>query len=201
MAVDRYECLKVLTGLLEEDDIVVNLGIGATHFELWQLRPAPSSASMGKLGGTVALGLGIAIALPDNRVVVVTTDGDLLMELGQLSPIADQDPKNLKIIVLDNQYYESLETPRPTLTAGKLDLAGIAKASGIKKTATVDSLEEFETLLTEWLEISEPVCLVVKTNRGKSNAPERLIDHIEDKYRFVRWVEQRHGLDIIPKKS
>jgi len=197
MVVDRFECLKSIVDSLQEEDIIVVLALGATKFEIWYLRPLPSTVCLGKLGGTVALGLGIALALPHRRVVVITTDGDLLMELGQLSPIVNQRPKNLKIVVLDNEYYESLETPMPSLTGEGVDLATIALANGVDYSKTVTSLEEFNSEFKNCLKHSQSTCLIVKTKLGKSNAPVRTIDAVEDKYRFVRWIEQKENKTII----
>ncbi|NMA91746.1 MAG: hypothetical protein GX973_01305 [Firmicutes bacterium] len=195
--VDRFESIKLVVESLREEDIVVASYIGATKFETGALRPLPSTLLLGMLGGTVALGMGIAIARRNRRVVVITTDGDLLMELGQLSPIVKYNMDNLKIIVLDNEYYESLLTPRPTLTGDGLDLAAIARASGIANSTTATTLKELSTALDNWLDKPESMCVVVKTNRGKSNAPIRHTDPIEDKFRFIRWIEETENINII----
>lgn len=196
MAVDRYECLKSMVNKIDDEDILLHLAIGATKFETWHLRPKANTVSLGKLGGTVAFGLGIAIALPHRRVITITTDGDLLMELGQLSPIVAMKPSNLKIVVLDNEHYESLKTVRPSLTGNGLDLATIAKGSGIKYSKTAFSLEDFNKLFIECLSIPESTFIVVKTELGKSNAPVRKFDAVEDKFRFIRWVEETEKTTI-----
>jgi thiamine pyrophosphate-dependent acetolactate synthase large subunit-like protein len=83
------------------------------------------------LGSTPSVGLGLALAQPDKRVVVVTGDGDVLMALGSLSTIGVKQPKNLVIVCLDNGHY-SASGMQPTATKAGVDLAAAARACKLR---------------------------------------------------------------------
>jgi phosphonopyruvate decarboxylase len=84
------------------------------------------------------MGLGLALARPDRRVLVVTGDGDLLMNLGALATIAVMNPPNLAILVVDNGHYGETGWQRSHTSLG-VDLEKIAAGCGIKRTRTVAS--------------------------------------------------------------
>ena len=88
------------------------------------------------MGGAAAIGLGLALAQPERRVLVITGDGDMLMGLGSLATIAVQQPANLAIVVFDNERYGETGM-QPTHTAHGVDLAAMAQAAGIALTGTV----------------------------------------------------------------
>jgi thiamine pyrophosphate-dependent acetolactate synthase large subunit-like protein len=117
----------------------------------------------------VALGFGVALAIPQRRTVVLDGDGSLLSGCSTLSVIGNVRPKNLLIVVWDNQ---SFLTPYglPTPTAGFTDLEAVAKGMGIPKARTVRSLGEFEESLKEMLTSQEIGVLIAKVD--KSIAPD-----------------------------
>jgi phosphonopyruvate decarboxylase len=84
------------------------------------------------------MGLGLALARRDKRVLVVTGDGELLMNLGTLATIAVLDPPNLSIVVVDNGHYGETGYQKSHTSLG-VDLEKIAAGSGIKRTRTIDS--------------------------------------------------------------
>src|SRR4051812_40041619 len=88
------------------------------------------------MGGAAMVGLGLALAQPQRTVLVITGDGEMLMGLGGLATIGAQQPRNLRIVVLDNERYG--ETGQQlTHTAAGVDLAAIARACGFPKTSVV----------------------------------------------------------------
>src|SRR6266536_2715249 len=95
-----------------------------------------------------SMGLGIALAQPDRKVVVIDGDGSVLMNLGGLSTMARYAPPNLTHIVFDNESLLSVGG-FPTATSTGADLAGIARASGIARTRMVEGLDEFTTAARE----------------------------------------------------
>jgi len=100
-------------------------GDTAANFYLW-----------GAMGGAPAVGLGLALAQPGRRVVVIAGDGEMMMALGSLATISAQRPQNLALLVLDNQAFA--ETGSQTgLTASGIDLAAIASASGFRRTLSI----------------------------------------------------------------
>jgi phosphonopyruvate decarboxylase len=90
----------------------------------------------GAMGAPCMMGLGLALARPDKRVLVVTGDGDLLMNLGALATIALIDPSNLAIVCVDNGHYGETGWQQSHTSLG-VDLEKIAVGSGIRRTCTV----------------------------------------------------------------
>jgi thiamine pyrophosphate-dependent acetolactate synthase large subunit-like protein len=97
------------------------------------------------MGGAAMVGLGLALAQPKRRVIVVTGDGELLMGLGSLATIGVQQPRNLALVVMDNEHYGETGM-QETHTRYGVDLAGMAKAAGFPLATTVYTHGE----LREW---------------------------------------------------
>ena len=116
---DRGDSLLVVAGLGAPAWDCTAAGDHDLTFPLW-----------GAMGGAVPMGLGLAQARPDKRVLVVTGDGEILMGLGSLTAVGSRKPPNLAIVVLDNERYGETGMQK-TNTGRSTDLAAIAKASGI----------------------------------------------------------------------
>jgi thiamine pyrophosphate-dependent acetolactate synthase large subunit-like protein len=112
---DRQRLL-VVTGLGSPSYDVCAAGDHPLNFYLW-----------GGMGGAAMLGLGLALARPNSRVAVITGDGEALMGLGSLATIGAKAPRNLSIVVLDNQHYGETGMQASHTQAG-IDLVGVAKA-------------------------------------------------------------------------
>lgn len=141
----RREVAKTL--LEARDDMLVVTGLGSTA---WDFTAAGDSARIfplwGAMGGAVAMGLGLALAQPDKRVLVATGDGEALMGIGALGTVASKAPGNLVICVFDNEHYGETGM-QETHTASVTDLALTAKGFGIADTGTVrDEIELAATL-------------------------------------------------------
>jgi phosphonopyruvate decarboxylase len=95
----------------------------------------------GAMGGACMIGLGLALARPDRRVLVVTGDGELLMNVGALAIIAVMNPANLTIVCVDNGHYGETGYQKSHTSLG-VDLEKIAAGSGIEATRTIASQEE-----------------------------------------------------------
>ena len=130
---DRGELL-VITGLGSPTYDVAAVGDDARNFYFW-----------GAMGGVCMAGLGIALAQPDRRVVVVTGDGEMLMGMGSLATIAQQRPPNLAIVVLDNGRYGETGM-QPSHTAGFTNLTKVADACGIPLTMEIRNTTELNQL-------------------------------------------------------
>jgi phosphonopyruvate decarboxylase len=122
-----------------------------------------------------SVGLGLALARPERRVLVLDGDGSLLMNLGSLVTIANKAPRNLVHFVFEDGGYTSTGG-QPLPSAGGLDLAGLAKEAGYPRTYQFDSLEDFVTALQEILEGDGPtfVCLKVVHDRPLPPWPPEL---------------------------
>ena len=95
----------------------------------------------GAMGGAVMIGLGLALAQPKLPVVVVTGDGEMLMGMGSLATVGLQKPKNLSILVLDNEAYGETGG-QVSHTAAAADLVGVARACGIADAKAISTLGE-----------------------------------------------------------
>jgi len=203
MAIDRYEWLGRLARRVPQDALVMATYIGAVSFE-WahHTNEHPRSAHLGQMGDVIGMAVGLAIALPHRPVWCLDGDGSVLMELGQLVVMGQESPPNLCVFVADNGVYESIGWSaagkrRPTATSGRTDLAAVAAACGIARTSTVETIEELDAEIDDLL--ATPGCrfVDVKTTPGKTTVPPRQTDGIEDKYRFVRYVERTEGRAIL----
>ncbi len=146
---DRGETL-VVTGLGSASWDVAAAGDNPGNFYLW-----------GGMGGAAVTGLGLALAQPERRVLVVTGDGEMLMAIGSLATIAVAAPANLAICVIDNERYGETGM-QETHTAHAVDMAGMAEAAGFRATATVVGEAELEAQVPVLLEAPGPVFVTVK---------------------------------------
>jgi thiamine pyrophosphate-dependent acetolactate synthase large subunit-like protein len=126
--------LLVIGGLGAPAWDITNSGDHELNFPLW-----------GAMGGAAMIGLGLALAQPKKKVLVLTGDGEMLMGLGALATIAVQGPRNLSIVVLDNERYGETGQ-QETHTAHGVNLAGMAKAAGIAQTLMVRTQAEVSRL-------------------------------------------------------
>ena len=140
----RREVVKQL--LAERGDLLVVGGLGAPSWDITAAGDHPNSFPLwGAMGGAAVLGLGLALAQPKRAVLVVTGDGEMLMGLGSLATIAVQQPRNLSIVVLDNEHYGETGMQR-THTGFGVDLAGIARAAGFAQVMDVRSATDVTRL-------------------------------------------------------
>ncbi|MGA9009388.1 MAG: thiamine pyrophosphate-dependent enzyme [Xanthobacteraceae bacterium] len=104
MMLDRREFVRVL--FADRGDLLVVTGLGSATYDAASAGDHPLNFYLwGAMGGTVMIGLGLALARPDRPVALITGDGDCLMGLGSLATIGVKQPKNLGIVVLDNAHY------------------------------------------------------------------------------------------------
>jgi sulfopyruvate decarboxylase subunit beta len=198
----RYELLKELAKLVTDQDLVIT-SIGGVKPEWYSLMPGNGTMFADLLGCATPFSLGVALNLPHRRVVALDTDGGMLFNLGALCTVGKESPPNLTIIVFDNEHYEGVVGCPPTHTSGRMDLAGMASAAGIPCAATVKSLESFVQSATTMLSDNKTGLIVAKIEPGvfKDIPPERVkqSDGIEDKYRFLRHIEQLEKISIRPR--
>jgi thiamine pyrophosphate-dependent acetolactate synthase large subunit-like protein len=133
--IDRRLAVSVL--LADRGGLLVVTGLGGTAWDVAAAGDADLDFPLwGAMGGAAMVGLGIALARPDDPVLVITGDGEALMGLGALATIAVQRPANLSIAVIDNERYGETGE-QATHTGQGVDLAAIAAACGIADTRTV----------------------------------------------------------------
>jgi thiamine pyrophosphate-dependent acetolactate synthase large subunit-like protein len=117
-----------------------------------------------------SIGLGLAMARPDKKVIVLDGDGAILMNLNSLTTAASKSPSNLVHIIWDNGQYQ-ITGGQPTHTRGKADLESIARGAGFHKVSTVDTMAAFKEALSQILSEPGPWILVAKTD--SAGAPGR----------------------------
>jgi thiamine pyrophosphate-dependent acetolactate synthase large subunit-like protein len=127
-ALRRRAVVKAL--LADRGRLLVVAGLGSTAWDITAAGDTPLNFPLwGGMGNAAMLGLGLAIAQPSRRVLVITGDGEMLMGLGSLATIGAQRPRNLSVVVIDNERYGETGM-QATHTAHGIDLAGVALACG-----------------------------------------------------------------------
>ena len=129
-------------------------------------------------------------------LVLLETDGSLLLTLGALATTANEAPPNLRIFVFDNHGYERVKH-NISATSFKTDLAAIARGAGFETTSTARTLEEFTEQAQHAMAATKLSFVVAKVEPGIAAVPARPGDGLEDKYRFVRHVERLEGKTIL----
>jgi len=138
---DRLQAVPALIG--RHEDFLIVAGLAGTSRDVAALTGdgAHTYSMAGAMGGASMIGLGLALARPDRRVLVVTGDGELLMNIGSLATIAVMNPANLAIVVVDNGHYGETGYQKSHTSLG-VDLERIAAGSGIKRTLMIQAEEE-----------------------------------------------------------
>lgn len=163
----RIDAISIIAEEAESQDALLVGNIGFPSRELCAVHDHPSNFYMlGSMGLASSIGLGLALARPDRRVIALDGDGAVLMNLGSLATIADQHPGNYLLIIIDNGCYGSTGC-QPTCTSRKADLARIAVGAGVSEVATVSEPEE----LQEAVGVEGEGVLVVKVERGNEKVP------------------------------
>jgi thiamine pyrophosphate-dependent acetolactate synthase large subunit-like protein len=181
---DRREAVRHL--LADRGDLLVVSGLGSPTYDVAAAGDDPRNFYLwGAMGAAALIGLGLALAQPKRRVVVVTGDGELLMGLGGLASIAVQKPANLAVVVLDNERYGETGMQR-SHTADGTDLAAIAQGAGFPIVATVTDDSEFDRVVHEVRTATGPILAVIKVTAGEAPRVLPSRDGVELKTRFRR---------------
>jgi len=182
----RLECLRAIYKDL--DSCVVVTIMGAVAAELQSLGHRPNffylQHAMGLASST---GLGLALCVPDRKVVVLDGDGSLLMNLGSLSTLARYRPANMIEIVFDNESLLSVGG-FPTATATGTNLAEISRACGISQSSTVKTVSEFTAAFSGAMQGKELSIIVAKV---EAVGPSRYVTDLtllENRFQFSRHV-------------
>ena len=180
---DRREVVKTL--LADRGGLLVVAGLGAPAWDATAAGDHPLTFPLwGGMGGAAMMGLGLALAQPQRRVLVLTGDGELLMGLASLATIGVERPTNLSIVVLDNERYGETGM-QESHTAHGVDLAAAAKACGFAVTSIVTSMEQVATLRTDLHAAQGPLLAQVKVAPDKLPLvlPPRDGTHLKNRFR------------------
>jgi len=183
----RADALKAIYPELEHR-IVVTI-MGAVAAELYMLGHRHNFFYLEHaMGLASSMGLGIALAMPEHKVIVIDGDGSLLMNLGTLSTMARYKPGNLLHIVFDNESLLSVGG-FPTATSTGTDLASIARASGIPSAREANTTETLKDAVTEALNSNTLTTIVSKVEAIGPKSFHMDLPLLENRFQFKRCLE------------
>lgn len=197
----RYDCLKLLAPRITDQLIVTSLS--GQKIEWASLSQHPGNLLVGTMGTALGVGIGLAIGLPRRKVIVLESDGSVLLSLFNLATLANLDPKNLIVLVFDNQIYSGTRISEPTATAGKTDLAMMARGAGVEQAITVREVEAFEREIDAALDGSDLKFMVCKVEESvvHREIARTDLDPMENKFQFVRYLERSEGRAIFRSRG
>lgn len=144
---DRRQVVAAL--LANRGDCIVVTGLGSPSFDVHACGDSLANYYLwGAMGSAALVGLGLALARPERRVLVITGDGEQLMGLGGLATIGVCKPGNLSIVVIDNGHFGETGMQSSHTSRG-VDLAGVATSCGFAKAETVADGEQLDALCSE----------------------------------------------------
>ena len=193
----RYDCFEWLAPQMTDQLVVTSLS--GQRVEWGHLSKRDADLNLGSMGNALAVGIGLALALPRRKTFVFESDGSVLLSLFNLPTLANLNPPNLAVFVFDNQAYSGTRISYPSATAGKTDLAAMASGAGIDYAVTVSELEDFKKEATAALNQSGLRFVVCKIEESVEHRRivRTNVDLLETKYRFVRYLERTEGKPII----
>jgi thiamine pyrophosphate-dependent acetolactate synthase large subunit-like protein len=176
---------RAVTAALLRDpgELLVVTGLGAATYDAGAAGDRPLNFYLwGAMGGAAMIGLGLALAQPRRRVLVLTGDGEMLMGMGALATIAAKGVTNLAIAVLDNARFGETGSQH-SHTAHAADLAAIAAACGWQATATARDMDEVEALRPRLR--AEPLFAVIRISPAEPprHLPPRDGAYLADRFR------------------
>lgn len=181
----RRAVVKAL--LRRRGNTLVVAGLGAPAWDVTAAGDGPLNFPLwGAMGGAVPVGLGLALAQPSRRVLVITGDGEMLMGIGSLATVAIQRPPNLAIVVLDNERFGETGM-QLTHTAGSVDLAAIAAANGIPLCRTIKDNKALQSGLPQIRDAAGPVFFNIKVRAEKLPLalPPKDGAYLKDRFRLA----------------
>jgi sulfopyruvate decarboxylase subunit beta len=196
----RIEVIKAMAAVVTADDLLTT-SIGQTWDDWWNHKPADNTFFTGILGSVATTALGLAVSLPHRRIIAIESDGSVLLNTGVMCTLGKERPENLTVVVMDNGIYENIGGP-PTHTSANTDLAKMAEGAGCINCVTARDAAEFDRQFRRMIDDNQMGYLVAKIEPGVRHKWEwedrKPTDGIEDKYRFLRYVEKLEKVVIHP---
>ncbi|MFW9876240.1 MAG: sulfopyruvate decarboxylase subunit beta [Candidatus Thorarchaeota archaeon] len=180
MRVKRFDAIKKIVESLGEELLVCNLGEPSR--ELFHIKDRNENFYMlGSMGLASSLAFGTALSVANKKVWCIDGDGSILMNLGTLSTIANNNPENLTLIIIDNSAYGSTGDQK-TYTYGKTKLEIIAKGAGFNSISVIDKEED----IVKFLKKIGAGChfVLIKVEPGNANVENVPLHPQEIKKRF-----------------
>ncbi|HTP89657.1 MAG TPA: thiamine pyrophosphate-dependent enzyme [Bryobacteraceae bacterium] len=187
----RIECLRAVYSRLESCLVVTNMGAVASELQSIGHRPNFFYLQHA-MGLASSMGLGLALCLPHQKIVVLDGDGSVLMNLGGLTTLARYHPANLVHVVFDNESLLSVGG-FPTATSTGADLEAAARAAGIARAATARTVGEFTSSFHAALESNELVSIVAKVEAVGPKTYVTDLALLENRFQFHRHIARLKG--------
>jgi TPP-dependent trihydroxycyclohexane-1,2-dione (THcHDO) dehydratase len=189
----RIDAVRAVAGAASGEELFV-CALGGLWDDWWNEGPgAPENTFFPSVMGSVcSLALGLALALPERRVVALEADGSLLMSASVLCALGRERPPNLTVVVYDNASYEGTGS-QPTHTAGHADLAAMAAAAGCPDCVRTEAAEQLGAEVARRLAEPGLGFVVARLEPGRHDWPPERRKHttgVEDALRFARHVRQ-----------
>ncbi len=189
----RAKCIEAIYPELQ-DKLVVTI-MGACAQELYDLGHCENFFYLQHaMGLASSIGLGLALNLPDEKIVVLDGDGSLLMNLGTLTTLARYRPPNLTHIVFDNGSLLSTGGFASHTTSGVTDLAAIARGAGVPNVASVTTPMDFVGGVADAFERAELSVVVAKVEAVGPDHFGMDLKLPENAFRFERYIKERQQL-------
>lgn len=185
---DRRAIVKKL--LSGRDDMPVVTGLSSASYDSVAARNAdhPFNFNLhGALGGAAMVGLGLALAQPDKRIMVLMGDGDVLAGFGSLATLAISGARNLGLAIFDNAIYGETGD-QLTATAGSVDLGEVARSCGMPIARSVDREADVEAAVHDLLKSDGPVVINFKVSPKHPGHLAKTRDGVLMKLRFRQAV-------------
>jgi len=171
------------------DRVVITI-MGAVAAELQAIGHRPNFFYLQHaMGLASSMGLGVALTRPERSVVVFDGDGSILMNLGGLTTLARYRPKNLVHVVFDNESLLSVGG-FPTATSTGSDIAGMAAAAGVPRTATVRTIDDFVAAFDDAVASQELTTIVAKVDAKGPAGFVTDLALLENRFEFQRWLRK-----------
>ena len=177
------------------DAIVSATGTAGRHWQDVSEKPSRDIALGGAMGQTTSAAFGLALGLPDEKVVLFDAEGSLLMNLGAIASIAGKQPGNFYHFLLDNECYATTGG-QPVPNSQDIDYAAMAAGAGYAATYNFTDLEEFATSVGEIMNETGPVFVAIKVEPEVQNLPIGLRERRPTRSRGETINELREELGI-----
>ena len=189
----REEALKLVIDSLSEEDITIST-TGKLSRELFEYREAKRQGhekdflTVGSMGHSSSIALGVALEKPDRKVYCLDGDGAFIMHMGNISNIGALSPANFRHILFNNGAHESVGG-QPTL-GFNLDIPAIAKACGYKESFVVEDKEGLGLAMEKIKGIDGPVLLEIKVNaKSREDLGRPTTTPQENKYVYMEFLK------------
>lgn len=190
------EAMQVLAA--HRGDAIAVCALGMACNEWWAATRSEETFYLhGAMGFAASFALGLALALPEQQILLINGDGSLCMNLGCLLTEAAAAPKNLKHFVIDNRVYQTVSAV-PMVNRDRSDYVGIARCAGIANAIAIDNVADLDRLAPHIMASDGPyfINLEVEAQAAHLAVPPNDYEGAEIKFRFGRLLEKRLGIKV-----